>query len=74
MVLGCQIQMIALSLSRCQMCFLLLMIANALPKQLNSSKDQDDQYQSRSSRSARDNHPDQVLAEPDQRYWQNTYQ
>ena len=56
------------------MCFLLLMIANALPKQLNSSKDQDDQYQSRSSRSARDNHPDQVLAEPDQRYWQNTYQ
>ena len=41
------------------------------PKQVNSSKDQDDQYQSRSSGSARDNHPDQVL-EPDQGYWQNT--
>ena len=39
-------------------------------KQVNSSKDQDDQYQSRSSGSA-DNHPDKVL-EPDQRYWQNS--
>ena len=28
------------------------------PKQVNSSKDQDDQYQSRSFESARDNHPD----------------
>ena len=35
--------------------FLLLMMANTLPKQLNS-KDQDDQYQSRSSWSARNNH------------------
>ena len=35
------------------------------PKQINSSKDQGDQYQSRSSGLARDNHPDQ-------RYWQNT--
>ena len=34
------------------------------PKQINSSKDQNDQYQSRSSESARDNHPDQFL-EPD---------
>ena len=41
------------------------------PNQVNSSKDQDDQHQSRSSGSTRDNHPDQVL-EPDQRYWQNT--
>ena len=41
------------------------------PKKLNSSKDQDGQRQSRSSGSARDNHPIQVL-EPDQRYWQNT--
>ena len=41
------------------------------PKKLNSSKDQDDQRQSRSSGSARDNHPIQVL-EPDQRYLQNT--
>ena len=37
------------------------------PKQVNSSKDQDDQYQSRSSGSARDNHADQVL-QPHQRY------
>ena len=41
------------------------------PKQVNYSKDQDDQYQPRSSGSARSNHPGQVL-EPDQRYCQNT--
>ena len=41
-------------------------------KQVNPfKKDQEDQYQSRSSGPTRDNHPDQVL-EPDQRYWQNT--
>ena len=42
------------------------------PKQVNSlKKDQDDQYQSRSFGSTRDNHPDQI-SEPDQRYWPNT--
>ena len=40
-------------------------------QQINLSKDQGDQYQSRSSVSARDNHPDQVL-EPDQRHSHNT--
>ena len=41
------------------------------PKQVNSSKDQGNQHQSRSSGLARDNHPNHVL-ESDQRYWQNT--
>ena len=36
-------------------------------KQINSSKDQGDQYQSKSSGSVRDNHTDQVL-ESSQRY------
>ena len=67
MVLGHQIQMIVLSLSRYQMFFVI--DDGKRPKQLNS-KDQDDQYQSRSSGSARDNHPNKVL-EPDLRYWQN---
>ena len=70
MVLGHQIQIIVHSLSLGVRCFFAIDDGKR-PKQLDSSKDQDDQYQSRSSGSARDNHPDQVL-EPDQRYWQNT--
>ena len=41
------------------------------PKQVNSSKDEDDQCQLKSSGPTRDNQPNQVL-EPDQRYYQNT--
>ena len=52
------------------MCFFAIDDGKRL-KQVNSSKDQGNQRQSRSSGLARDNHPNHVL-ESDQRYWQNT--